>query len=565
MAPVARLVMVSVLLLGGMTAAHVAGRQSPPAQGGSGPTPGANVDVTVTPKVVLTGQKVTIAGSTGYSEKQHQASILVRHASGAPSATLSAQVDSKRQFSVTFSDTKKSGKYVVTVTSPDGKGKGTAEFRVDSISDLAQEVEHLAIEIDKRTKQMAAFVKDTAVSLPASPERETMIAKAQQLDAKARTVDLPPLKILGLLKNLVPKSQVVNLPDVEIMGELRDWVPEAEEGIEVIDRSRIGEKPAPICETINTAIEGAKFAAYAFTITGNLLSTLGKIAVDKGVPAMVEHLGYEGAEAYASSSAIKAAAEGLHGLHEVTKSGYAIAIDGVEYLTKWLFGRYCGSFDGPLNVSMTMVWNEGIRPWLKYGVTLEGRFRLRFPKNTPPGKPVYMTGELEGNATHFSFWEDVMLIASLPKTTVVLQRVWLPPMAFANSTASPIDFGMVARAATPAYFNVPVVAEMTGETIKMQYKEARVDFSRVVQNRLLFVVITPLMPDFKVFTFPIQKGYWILSKGLNDPCILTVKRSAEGEQISYVTKNHRETSDKGVVVDWTIDVKAKKLGEGHEK
>ncbi len=537
------------------------------AQGASqSATPGAHVDVTATPKVVLAGQPVTISGSTGYSQKQHQAAVLIRHESGTPSTTSSAAVSPKGQFSVAFAETKKAGKYKVSVTSPDGKGRGDTEFRVDSIAGLAQEVEKLSTELDKRTKALVGFVKKTAVSLPASAERDQLITETQQLEAKANVIDLPPVKILGQLKNLDAKPNVVNLPDQTIFGALRDWVPEAEEAIDKIDRARIGEKPAPICETINTAIEGAKFAQYAFVIEVKLLETLITIGLDKGIPLLVKSLGFEEASVFGLSSAIKVSAGALHGPLAAAKACAGVMLEAVEHFTKWMFERYCGSFDGPLGVSMTMEWKEGIHPWLKYSVRLEGRLRLRFPKSSPPGQPVYMTGELEGNATHFTFWEDVTVAEPVPKGIMVLERLWLPPVAFANSTASPIDFGMVARMVTPAYFNVPVIGEMTGDTIKMQFKEARVDFQDIVKNRLLFVVLTPLMPDYKVFSFPIQKAQWILSKGFSDPCIFNITESAGVKGIRMrKTPAHRETPNKSVTVDWVIDVDARKTGEGQEK
>src|SRR6266542_600947 len=107
-------------------------------------TPGAFVDVTAKPAIALPGQPVTISGATGYHEKKNVATLLVKHESGTPSATLTATVSPKGEFSVTFADTKKGGKYKVSVTAPDGTGKGETEFRVDSVGAIVDEVEHVA-------------------------------------------------------------------------------------------------------------------------------------------------------------------------------------------------------------------------------------------------------------------------------------------------------------------------------------------------------------------------------------------------------------------------------------
>ena len=556
----------------GVTLALVAGRgpaivssrlQAQAAGDGPTTTPGAHVDVSAKPAVLLAGQKVVISGSTGYTAKQNQASVRVRHASGTPAATLTTPVTQKGQFSLTFSDTAKGGTYQVTVTSPDGKGTGSTTFRVETIASLAAQVEKLAGELDARTKKLLKFLEDTAASQPASPERDQLVVKAQQLQEQAKAVNMPPTKMLGELKKLVPRPNATAPVDPEIFQGLSDWVPEAEEAIEEIDAARIGEKPAPLCETLNTAIEGAKFASYAFSITATLLKTLVNIGIDKGVPVLVQKLGITGPDATATSLGIKTAAAGLQGAVSATTTAITGITDFIEAGVTTVFNKYCGTFDGPLHVGMTMVWNEGNLPWLKYGLRLDGRFRLRFAKSAPAGKPIYLTGELEGNATNFTFWEDVTVAEPLSKGILVLERRWLAPIPFLDSTASPADFGMAARAATPAYFNVPVIGEMSGNTITMQFKEARVDFSPAVKNRLLFVVMTPLMPTFKVFTFPIQKAHWVLSKGFSDPTTLTVSKEGGVETIRMKgAKAHRETSNKSVVVDWVINVDARKSMPG---
>jgi hypothetical protein len=64
-------------------------------------------------------------------------------------------------------------------------------------------------------------------------------------------------------------------------------------------------------------------------------------------------------------------------------------------------------------------------------------------------------------------------------------------------------------------------------------------------------------PDFKVFTFPIQKAQWILSKGLENPAMLTVTKDASGGRAIKVTKqNHKDSPDKSVNVDWNITINA---------
>jgi hypothetical protein len=520
-------------------------------------TPGAHVDVSATPAMVLPGQPVTIFGSTGTYQNKNQANITVRHESGTLSAPLSAPVASNGTFSLTFSDTKKPGKYKVTVTAPDGKGKGEAEFRVGSIGTIAADVERIATELGKRIDRLISVTKASAVSLPPSDERDVVIKKIDDIQAKRKTITLPPVVILGELKKIVPGPGVVNLPDQKIFGELRDWVPEGERAIDEIDKSGIAEKPAPVCETINTALQGAKFASYAFAITGKLNTTLINIGVDKGTPALVNAIIGQGTAASGVSSGLKMGAELAKKESTIFNALIGLSTDLVELLVKKVFERYCSQYTGPMNAKMTMVWKEGVQRWLQYGVELEGVFRLRYPKDPPAGKPVYMTGEFEGNATNFTFWEDVTVVEQLPKSLIVVARQWLSPQPFPNSVKSPVDFGQIARKLTLAYFDVPVVAEMTGETIKMQVKPARSDFSDAVKNRLLFVVLAGLIPDFKVFSFPIEKAQWILWKAFDDPAILPITKTGADTRAIKITKQmHRDSPDKSVNVDFMIKVDA---------
>ena len=100
--------------------------------------------------------------------------------------------------------------------------------------------------------------------------------------------------------------------------------------------------------------------------------------------------------------------------------------------------------------------------------------------------------------------------------------------------------------------------QITGDTIKLQFKPARRDFSEGVKNRLLFVVFGGLIPDFKVFSFPIEKAHWILSNGMEDPAVLTATREPSGGRVISLTKQtHKDSPLKDVNVDWTIKLNAK--------
>lgn len=523
-------------------------------------TPGAFVDVASAPKVALVGQPVVISGKTGYHEKTHSASVKVRHESGDPAETLTAEVSKDGAFSVIFSDTKKPGKYTVAVTAPDGKGQGQTRFEVSSIAGLADKLDQAFRGLGDRAGQLMKQAEEAAVSLPASEERDKIIQMIDDVQERERSVDLPPVEIIGELRRVVQGPTVVFLPEQKIFGELQDWIEEAEETAAEIDRSKVLDRSKDsICETINTAIEGCKFAAIAFNLGKTGLETLKKVFLDKAIPSVVNAAMGDNAAALGVSSGLKGAAARLDGKIGLQNAIPGLVLDLVEFGIKQLYGRYCGAYQSPVRIMMTMVWNEGSTPWMKYTTFLEGRMNLRFPLKSAPGQPIPMTGEIEGNVVKHEFWEDVFVVEPLPKTVMLLNRSWLPPPSFPNAVESPIETGAILRMATPGSFNVPLVAEMTGDSIKGQFKPARMDFSPEMVHRKLFVVFTGLIPDFTVMTVPVQKAFWVLSKGFGEPWALELQKDESGKR--YLAKtftSHRETADKGVVVDWKISLDSRK-------
>jgi len=521
---------------------------------------GAFVDVKVAPKVALLGQAVVISGQTGYHEKTPNATITVKHESGQPAKTWTAKVTKDGAFSATFADTKKAGTYSIVVTSPDGKGQGKAGFKVTSIGGLADELDRVFRALDDRAEKLLKLAEDTAVSLPASAERDELIKMIDDVQEQQRTVDLPPVEILGELRRVVQGPTVVYLPDQKIFGELQEWIDDAEETTDEVDRSKILDRSKEsICETMNTAIEGCKFAGYVFSMGKTGLETLKKAFIGKAIPSVVSAAMGDNAGALAVSSGLKLAAAGLDGKIKMQNSLPGIVLNIVEFGVKHLYGRYCGAYKSPLKVKMTMVWNEHLTPWMKYTVYLEGRITLRFPLQSAPGKPIPMTGDAEGNVVGHEFWEDVFVVEQLPRTVMLLNRLWLPPPAFPNAVESPVEVGAITRMATPGSFNVPLIAEMTGDKIRLQFKPARMDFSPVMVHRKLIVVFNGMYPDFTLLTVPIQPAFWILSKGFGEPGMLDVQKDASGTRfIAGTFPAHRETPDKGVVVDWQISLDSRK-------
>ena len=401
------------------------------------------MEVNVSPRTPLVGQPVTISGTTGFEQRANSVTIVVRQPGGKQSKPTAATVNAQGAFTFQFKDTKAVGQYTVEVTGPKGKGKGSAQFQVVSLPGLADQLDAAFRAIDKRADQLTGTAKQSAQSLPASPERDEFLKKIVAIESRAQTVNLPPVAIIGQLRRVVQGPQVVYLPDQVVIGKLQQSLEGMQDAVDQIDRAGvIGRRSDSICETINTAIEGAKFAGVAFNVAQTALATLQAVFIDKGIGSFVQQSMGEGADALAVSSGLKTAASGLTVELGALKSLPGLVLDFIEYGSKQVFNAHCVRIQGPMRVRMLMTWNEGVQPWLRYGVRLEGRLTLRYEKHAAPGGAQPVTGEFEGSATRFTFWENIFVVEPLPRGITPLGRHWLAPPGVPAAVEWPVDFGV---------------------------------------------------------------------------------------------------------------------------
>lgn len=506
-------------------------------------TKGAHVDIHVVPKFAMVGQAVQIIVDTATDGTNVDAKILIKHEKG-ETFQFTVKVPKSGKFTHTFTSTKQPGTYTVEITSPDGKGKGKSEFKVGTVSDLMTEVEKNFNEIDKRTESVIEEVKKIANSLPQSSDREELIKKLDDLKKEYDSAKLPPQQEIQDIKQLLQSSSNINPASIT---PLQDWLTESQATLSQYDNSPIKiSSQDTICETIKTASEGMKLAALYVGVVTRGVKDLVSVLI--GLPGS-DHTRkgdyYQRNWPYWRDNLLKTLPNTISLV--------------AQFVTNKFYERYCGEYSGPIVANFKVVFKEHGTKWHEYSVVLEGRFTLRFPKNTPPGGKVKMTGEIEGNATKFTFWEDIMVVGDFPRLTTVLERRWLPPPFFTDSTAKLDGVGVFARMLTPAYFNIPIIGEMDGDNIKVEFKEARVDFSPVIKNRLLLVVMTPLIPMVEVFEFPIQKARFIFARGMGEPCFMVVSQETSGKRyIAGDFERNHVSADKDLTVDWKIKLDTRK-------
>lgn len=194
---------------------------------------------------------------------------------------------------------------------------------------------------------------------------------------------------------------------------------------------------------------------------------------------------------------------------------------------------------------------------------------LRYPKEKAGGNIIRMKGNLEGNATKFSFFEDIekndeFQDGSKGKIEVIPIKTYIPfSVSLATSEIDVMGFGAIARGmATPAYFNIPVDAEydVNDNKIKIFLNAPIIDFSPAVSNQLIFLLVGgDLLPYVKRMSFPIHKAFRTLGSVVRDNHEFNIKKDAKGN-LGFEGKANKHIGDRSSVIetDLNFTISAKK-------
>jgi hypothetical protein len=225
--------------------------------------------------------------------------------------------------------------------------------------------------------------------------------------------------------------------------------------------------------------------------------------------------------------------------------------------------KYCGVFKGTLKHNYTIEFrNSKGENWWTYGVEMQAVLALRYPKEKAKGNIIKMKGNLEGNGTKFSFFEDLekndeFQEGSHGKIEVVPIKAYTPfSVSVATSQLDVMGFGAIARGlATPAYFNIPVDAEynVNENKIKIFLNPPIIDFSPAVSNQLVFLLIGgDLLPYVKRMSFPINKVFRTLGSVVRDHNEFEVKKDAKGN-LSFSAKANKHLGTKADKIEHDLN------------
>ncbi len=420
------------------------------------------------------------------------------------------------------------GEFIITVKSSDGKATKTKKVFVNSWPDMGDMADS---NIDQTTKAYNKLVKRVDAVKP-----NISSADAAELDKKMAEIKDKKDAAIKLFSSLnaatkklgtmVAKGKSIPLSLSENLSTINNTL-----STQASDMARMDEfsnhEPSDntICEYMVMVNEAsAAFSTftniYANTITlavGNIVSgkiiprevELGNNAIGNPVPPDNDIALKEPGKLYAAS---KIDAGSLVG-----KMATASFVgDITQFVSSYLLKKYCGLYEGTIKHDYTVIFrNSDHIIWWKYGVEMQADISLRYPKGKNTGRTIKMKGNIEGNATKFTFFADAKeavkdeMQGREKYVEVLVLKDFLPPsVPFASSLADKVGFGAVARGiATPAYFNIPIDADydLDKEKIKFFINPALVDFSPIVQNRELYMVLA-VLPMIRWMEYPIFKA-----------------------------------------------------------
>lgn len=532
-------------------------------------------------KEVFTGGSVLISGESVKYKNFNQVEIKVK----GPSETAIVRnipLAANGKFNAEWISSNVTGNFTVTVTSGDKKAVKMAKFSVsemelifdeewpeNNIKATKEAYNKLDEAVDKAESGLGS--KDKAELDKKLAEVKEKVAASLKLfkDLNSAAKEITRLCKTGkkLSPNLAGNLSALNnnltehASQMKSIGKLTDHQP----------------RENTVCEYLVMVSEAcAAFSTFTNFWSTSLKTILLNITLDKGVPKVAETINSktidlsspndflvkEPAKIFATAFADAGSL--------TTKLGTAgFAGDITQFASDFLLKKYCGVFKGEITHDYSINFrNANGVSWWKYGAVMKGVFILRYPKEGSKGKIIKMKGNIEGNATEFTFSENVEANAdffngSKGKIEVIELKVINPiAVPFVSSLNDPAGFGAVARSLTPASFYITIDADYDVDNNKIEvfFNNALMDFTDAVNNQLIFLEIgADLFPYIKNMTFPIAKVFSTLGSVVRSNNEFTVDKDAKGN-LSFTKKANKHLGDKNSKIehDLNFTISAKK-------
>ena len=493
------------------------------------------------------------------------------------------QLGADGKFYWDWNPTDNTGDFTVTATSSDKKVNQSANFTVESfdLPDYNEWPKNNTSELQKALEKLEDAAENVESGISSSDKQE-LDKKMDAVKEKADAVLLlykdlgkanKEIMLVAKKEKKMPRNFAINFAELD-----RSFTAQAAEIKRINDFANHTAQDNSICEYIALLNEAcAAFQTITNFWSRSVITILANIATDKVTPTVVGGVNEaaggitgpydfflkESSKIYATS---KLDAQSL-----TTKLGKAgLAADLSQFALDVLMKTYCGVIKGEIKHDYTINFRNAYGvTWWKYGAEMQGALVLRYPKEGSKGKIIKMKGSIEGNATKFTFYQNVEADDDFQEGTKgkieVVELKVLKPAAvpFVSSLNDPAGFGAVARGiATPASFYITIDAEydVDANRIKIFFNNALMDFLPTVQNQLIFLEIgADLFPYIKKMTFPIAKVFSTFGSVVRSNNEFPVEKDAKGN-ISFTKKANKHLGDQKSKIehDLNFTITAKK-------
>ena len=538
------------------------------------PAPNADdpaLTLTVSPAETPPNGAITISG-LAYPQPGVPVLVTITPPGGG-ATSLTATPDKTAHYSVTFARTQGTGTYKVSAQDGPKGVAAHGAFTVKTYPvDIDDEVADNKALLDEPDELVTA-IKHEVDNVPDSPAKTDMEAKLDQLSASVKqlpaqaaqlTKTLQPFRdmvsedpaseqaLQAMFDHLAQLDQQAKAAKEQYAKEIAesqhgvatcDAIDHATQALKAVpEMMEIAKKPFDFAVGFATSMVKSELPSAAgpgVDAAGKLTTGLPKAA---GKPAeslaeneleigseseiaekLVEHIpesvrstpGYKFAVSE-SKKYLPKIVDGAEGPLGVFDKVTSLAGDVIAYANEQLFAKYCEKFEGEFTATMIAHFYSkpvaGHDPveWWNFSTAIKGKLTLRYPKDAS-GKAVALSGQFEGGATHFTYYENVFstdLYGAMIKGGYYGHKD-VPPAATDNA-----EGGIVNALSSPTSFYVPVTGQYAGGKITLTLGAARTDFNDTyTRAHTFYVVIAPstlMLPVMGHFTLPYMNAHFIL-------------------------------------------------------
>lgn len=534
---------------------------------------GSFISLNLSSDRIIAGGLVQITGSSFKYQNFNSVAVTIAAADGSRKESRTLPLDTSGAYS-TMWQLNTDDSYTVTAKSSDGKNTVSRDLGVYKAEDIDSVIAPLKTDINKASDKLMADV-DQVMNMLASTDASELKKKVDAFTEKKNQAlkQLDDIATAG--KGLVTVQKEYGplpTPVLQNLSVLANTISKQtntmEQAMQAADH-----KPSDnsICEYLVIVSEACAAFSTFMSFEGTLLKTVNNIAGGKIYSSAAGNVTSDGT---GSNGAGKAASEcsslfissSLDGKSLMTNASLlSFGGDVAQMCSDLLLKKYCVVMSGDLTQKYEVTYrNKNNDVWWNYTYTTEATINLRYPKNNAGGNIIKMKGNIDGNATKFTIYQNAQQMDDYK--TAMKGREGLTkfyslclhkPIA-APFSAAKMDqlfgFGAVARTvATPACFNIPIDADYDVENKKVTVyvNNALIDFTSVVCYIYGYISIAAGIPLVTRVNYPIQPVKLTLGKAIKENNGFNVKIDAKNN-LSIDGKGETQIGDESSSIEHHI-------------